>query len=155
MSGVSTWLATILVIAGLLVGGLFIYGVVPREVVKEVTKEVKVPVDKIVEVEKVVNNTVTVEVEVETDYKQKVVDALLTEVSADKALRNCSRTRFASRIYETDEITVKKVYDGFKVTENTDGDLSVSDVNVTLNYDDGKCYRTLTCGLDTEGELVC
>jgi len=100
----------------------------------------------------VITETETIEkaVEVETDFKQKVVDALLSEVTKDKALRKCSGSEF-----DADEITVKKVYDGFSVAENSDGDLSISNVKIKLNYDDGKCYRTLTCGLDSEQELVC
>jgi len=100
----------------------------------------------------VITENITVEktVEVETDYKQQVVDALLSEVAKDKALRKCGNTKF-----DADEISVKKVYDGFSVKENSDGDLSISGVKVKLNYDDGKCYRTLTCGLDSENELVC
>ena len=97
-----------------------------------------------------VEKEVVKEVEVATDFKQKVVDALLSEVAKDKALRKCGNTKF-----DADEISVKKVYDGFSGEENSDGDLSISGVKIKLNYDDGKCYRTLTCGLDSEQELVC
>jgi len=144
MSNSITGLAILLLILGLLVGGSLTYAFIPRTVEKVVEKEVlvdkEVPVETIVEVEKIVT----------TDYKQNVVDALLAEVNADKALRKCGGVK-----YDVEEISVKKVYDGFTVTEDSDGDLSVSDVGIKLNYDDGKCYRTLTCGLDIEGELAC
>jgi len=98
----------------------------------------------------VINNTVTEEIEVTPDYKQKVVDALLSEVSKDRDFRECDEDR-----YKADEISVKRVYDGFVLTEDNEGELSTSDVRVKLNYDDGKCYRTFTCGLDQEQELSC
>ena len=90
------------------------------------------------------------EVEVTPDYKQQVVDALLDEVSKDKSLRYCDDDKYSSS-----EITLKKVYNGFTLTEDSDGDTSISDVQIKLNYDEGKCYRTFVCGLDTENELVC
>ena len=144
MSGISKWLATILVIAGLLVGIFGSYALFPRTITKEVVKTItkEVPVTVPVEVEKIV--------EVSVDYKQNVVDALLAEIRADKDLRKCKGVK-----YDVDEISVKRVYDGFKMTEDSDGDISVSNVKIKLNYDDGKCYNTLTCGLDTENELVC
>jgi len=97
--------------------------------------------------ETVVNETT---IEVETDYKQKVVDALLSEVAKDKAFRKCDGMRF-----DADEITLKKVYPGFTLKENSDEETSISGVKIKLNYDDGKCYRTFTCGLDSEQELSC
>jgi len=100
----------------------------------------------------VINNTETIvqEVEVEPDFKQKVVEALLSEVSKDKDFRECDEERF-----KTEEISVKRVYSGFTLEENSDGDLSISDVQIKLNYDNGECYRTFVCGLDIENELVC
>ena len=97
-----------------------------------------------------VTETVTEEVEVQTDYKQNVVDALLSEVAKDKALRKCDGVK-----YDEEEIAVKKVYPGFVVEENSDEEVTVSGVKIKLNYDDGKCYRTLFCGLDAEEELSC
>jgi len=91
-----------------------------------------------------------VSVVVQRDFKQEVVNALVDEISADKDLRTCSGDK-----YDAEEISVKKVYDGFKFTEDSDGDTSISGVKVKLNYDDGDCYRTLTCGLNAEQELVC
>jgi len=98
----------------------------------------------------VVVKTVNQTVEVPTDFKQSVVDALLSEVETDKSYRTCGSIR-----YNSDEVTVKKVYDGFTVTENTDGELTVSNVKVKLSYDNGKCYRLFTCGLDTDKQLTC
>jgi len=89
-------------------------------------------------------------VEVETDYKQKVVDALLEEASEDKDFRECDDERF-----NIDELSVKRVYDGFVLEQDSEGDTSISDVKVKLNYDNGECYRTFVCGLDAESELVC
>jgi len=100
----------------------------------------------------VITNTVVNEttVEVETDYKQQVVDALLSEVAKDKDFRKCNSQKF-----DADEITLKKVYPGFTLKENNDEETSISGVKIKLNYDDGKCYRTFTCGLDSEQELSC
>ena len=97
--------------------------------------------------ETVVNETT---IEVESDYKQQVVDALLSEVGKDKAFRICNKQK-----YDADEITLKKVYPGFTLKENSDEETSISGVKIKLNYDDGKCYRTFTCGLDSEQELSC
>jgi len=97
------------------------------------------------------NNTVTTKtIEVSPNYKQQVVSALLDEVGKDKSLRYCDDDKYSSS-----EITLKKVYNGFVLEENNDGDFSISNVQIKLNYDDGKCYRTFTCGLDAESELVC
>lgn len=98
------------------------------------------------EVEKVVVE----EVEVETDWKQSVVDKLMEELSSDKTLRKCEGVK-----YDVEEIAVKKVYSGFSVKENNEDEVSVSGVKVKLNYDNGKCYKTLTCGINSEEELVC
>jgi hypothetical protein len=98
----------------------------------------------------VINNTVTEEIEVTPDYKQKVVDALLSEVSKDRDFRECDEDR-----YKADEISVKRVYDGFVLTEDNEDETSISNVSVKLNYDEGDCYRTFTCGLDSEQELSC
>ena len=90
------------------------------------------------------------EIETETDYKQKVVDALLGEVSKDKELRKCGGRKF-----DAEEISVKRIYDGFTLEESSDGDLEISGVKIKLSYDNGDCYKTLTCGLNAENELVC
>ena len=127
------------VVLALLAGGVFSYFLFPQEV----TTEVQVPGP-----ERVVVQNVTVTEEVDVDYKDRVVDKLLLEVAADKDLRKCGGTRF-----DADEISVKKVYDGFVLTENEDGDVSVSDVKVKLNYDDGKCYKTFELSLDSDNEL--
>ena len=94
--------------------------------------------------------TITQEIEVTPDYKQKVVDALISEVSKDRDFRMCDDDKYSS-----DEISVKRVYDGFVLTEDNEDETSISDVRVKLNYDDGKCYRTFTCELDSEEELSC
>jgi len=96
----------------------------------------------------VVNSTV--EVSVPVDYQELVADALMAEVSSDKSFRYCDKD-----LYDLSEITLKKVYDGFQVTENSDGELSVAGVEIKLNYDDGDCYQTFNCGLNTEQELEC
>ena len=70
-----TWLATMLVIVGLLVGGLFTYAVFPREVT--ITKNVEV----IKEVPVVTN--VTVVKEVEKDYRTAAVALCLKEFLKD------------------------------------------------------------------------
>ena len=88
----------VLGIVALLVGGVLGAFLFPQTEVKTETKTQYV--------DRVVNQTV--EVEVPTDYKQDVVDALLAEVSADKDLRKCGSVK-----YDVDEISVKKVYDGF------------------------------------------
>jgi hypothetical protein len=137
-------LAILLGVLGLILGGLIVYAAFPREVIK--TTEIEVPVEKIVKVEKVVNITT----EVSPDYKAEVVAAYLKEAATDKAMRKCD-----GEAYDIDEISVKKVYDGFVVKQNSDGDLSTSDVKFKLNFDDGECYRTVTCGLDAENEIFC
>ena len=94
--------------------------------------------------------TIVDTIEVPVDYKQKVVDALLSEASEDRDFRECNDEKF-----NIDEISVKRVYDGFVLEQDSEGDTSISDVRVKLNYDNGKCYRTFVCGLDTENELIC
>jgi hypothetical protein len=135
-------LAILLVVLGLLLGGILSYAIFPREVVK--TETIEVP--SIVEVEKVVNVTT----EVSPDYKAQVVAAYLEEAATDKALRKCD-----GDAYDIDEISVKRVYEGFVVKQNSDGDISISDVKFKLNFDDGKCYKAVTCGLDAENEIFC
>jgi len=93
---------------------------------------------------------VEVSVEKVIDYKQTVVNALIEELSEDKTLRTCEDIKF-----DADEIAVKRVYDGYTAKENTDGEGTIAGVKIKLNYDDGKCYKTLTCGLDENNELVC
>lgn len=91
-----------------------------------------------------------VEVEVQVDYKDKVVSALVEEIKSDKALRRCDDVKYSS-----EEIEVKKVYSGFVVEEDNEDEVFVSDVRVKLNYDKGKCYRTLICELDSDSNLYC
>jgi len=90
------------------------------------------------------------EVEVAPDYKQKVVNALLEDIKNNSDYRYCDDEK-----YKASEIKVKRIYNGFTLSENSDGDTEISDVQIKLSYDDGKCYRTLTCGLDEENELSC
>jgi hypothetical protein len=98
----------------------------------------------------VVTNTTYVTVPVDTDYKNLVVSALMSEVKADRDYRECG-----GHTYDVGEIAVKKVYPGFVLTENSDEELEVSEVQVKLNYDNGDCYQTFTCSLDSEKELDC
>jgi hypothetical protein len=97
-----------------------------------------------------VQNTTVVKELVTTDYKDLVVKALMKEVAKDNDYRECS-----GHYYDLEEIAVKKVYAGFTLTENSDEDLEISDVQVKLNYDDGDCYKTLTCSLDADKDLSC
>ena len=131
-----TGLAILLLVLGLLVGGL-IGGLAFSKTITKTEIE-KVPVEKLVEKQVPVN------------YKSEVVDALLVELDRDKDYRECEDDR-----YKAEEIVLKKVYDGFVLEENSDGDQEISEVQIKLNYDDGKCYRTFTCGLNSEQELVC
>lgn len=133
-------LAISLLIVGLLLGGIVGHLVYPREVTKETIKEV--PIDKIVEVEKIVEKSI--------NYKQLVVDALVSEIAKDKDLRMCREDKF-----NAEDISVRKISDGFLVTEDINGDLSISNVEVKLLYsdDDGNCYNTLICELNTDNEL--
>ena len=98
----------------------------------------------------VVTNTTLVPVEVDTDYKNLVVEALLKEVKSDKDFRECG-----GHTYDLEEIAVKKVYPGFILEENSEEELSISEVRVKLNYDNGDCYETFTCSLDEEKDLNC
>ena len=136
-----TGLAILLIVLSLLVGGAFVYLAFPREVLKTttITKEVPVEVRVDVPVEKLIT----------LDYKQNAVDALITEIARDKDLRECGNDD-----YDEEEIAVKRIYEGFTLTENDDGDTETSDVRVKLSYDK-ECYRTLTCGLDIENDLSC
>ncbi len=139
-----TGLAILLIVLGLFVGGLIGGLAFTKTETKTITE--KVPVEKIVEVpvEKIVEKQIPV------NYKSEVVDALLVEIDRDKDYRECGDDR-----YKAEEVVLKKVYDGFTLTENSDGDLEISEVQIKLNYDDGKCYRTFTCGLNSELELIC
>src|SRR4030042_1196868 len=96
----------------------------------------------------VVNSTI--EVQVSPDYKAQVTEALMSEIQADKSYRLCDGDK-----YDVDEILLKKVYDGFVLTENSDSDLTISDVKVKLDYDQGDCYKTFTCALDYKNDLTC
>lgn len=131
-------LAILLGIIGLLVGGIFMYAVFPREVT--ITKEV--PVEKVV--------TQEVVKEVIRDYKQEVVDNLLSQVSKDKDFRECQNI-----FYDTDEIVLKKVYNGFVYTALPNGDEKITDVKIALDFDGGKCVKTFTCSLDVDNKLSC
>lgn len=98
----------------------------------------------------VVTEFVDVEVPVAVDYKQLVVSALLEEASSDKDYRKCDRHG-----YDMDEITLKKVYEGFTLVEDGDDDLTISDVSIKLNYDEGDCYKKFVCSLDADNDLEC
>lgn len=131
-------LAILCVVIGLVVGGALIYGFFPR--VETETKTIEVPV------------TVTQEVvkEVIRDYRQLVVDELLVQVGEDKDYRVCQ-----SRSYDADEITLKKVYNGFVYTMLSNGDEKITNVKISLDYDEGNCAKTFTCNLDENNKLSC
>ncbi len=134
------------VTAALILGALVVLGfiVVLAVMPKEQTCPAQLPCPKCEPV------VVTKEVSVATDYKKLVTDAFLLEVAADKDLRVCGGDK-----YDLAEVELKKVYDGFKVVENTDGDQTISDVKVKLDYDGGKCYKTFTCKLEPEQDVYC
>src|SRR3990167_7688207 len=110
-------LAILLIVLGLLIGGLIGGLAFTKTETKTITKEV--PVEKIVEVEKVVEKQIPV------NYKSEVVDALLVEIDRDKDYRQCEDDR-----YKAEEIVLKKVYDGFVLEENSDGDQEISEVQI-------------------------
>lgn len=134
------------IILSLVAGGLISWLAFPQTItqIKEIAKEVKVPYEVAVPYE------VIKEVLVIPDYKQQVTDALISEVSKDKDFRECEDDR-----YDEEEIAVKRIYDGFTLTEDNEDEISISDVRIKLNYDDGKCYRTFVCSLDAEEDLSC
>lgn len=116
-----SWLPWVLLVVGLIVGGLLVYGVAPREVevVKEVDKEVlkyvnvSVPVEVIKEVE--VDKLIPVSVG-GVDYDNEAVVELLKQVDESKglSLEQIKDEAFKeawsekSDIKECDNITFKK-----------------------------------------------
>ena len=136
------------IIGCLLIGGIFGYVIMPTKEVQIASNCPEIPACNPVIVEK--NISVDVPVEIEPDYSAKVVDALIDEVSSDKDFRYCDRHK-----YSADEISVKKVYDGFTYTVDDEDDWEISGVKVKLNYDDGDCYRTFVCELNSEDDFSC
>mgnify|MGYP001198444801 CR=1 FL=1 len=134
--------AIVSVVLALIVGGLISYVAFPQvqTVTNTVTKTIEVP--KEVQVIK--------EVPVAVDYQKEVIDRLIAEIPNDKELRTCSH-----RKYDADEVIVKKVFDGFRLVEDSYGDTSITDVKATLYYNDGECTDDWECKINTRNELIC
>ena len=143
MNETKTSLIILLVVLGLVIGGLLTFALIPRTIVKTEIQEKSVLGPERV-VEKLVN------VEVAPNYKQQVIDALVDDLVSNSDNRYCDGER-----YKASEILIKKIYDGFTLVENSDGDLEISDVQIKLNFDGGECYETLTCSLDADKNLDC
>lgn len=139
-------------IVAIVLGALVLLGVIGLYVRMPETPEIPKCPDLICPEPSITTEEIEVikEVEVTPDYKQKVVDALMEDLKGNSELRYCDDEK-----YKASEIKVKRLYYGYTLTENGDGDTAISDVKIKLNFDDGECYKTLNCGLDTEQELNC
>ena len=135
---------TIAVIA-LLVGGLATYSLFPKTVTVEKEVTIEKPVQVIVE-----KPVIT---EVEKDYAGETTALFLDYLAYDDDFDDylvCDGDR-----YDFDQISVSKVYDGFKITfDNVDDEDRQeaaeykTEVKLRLKYSDpdvrDKCYETLT-----------
>ena len=113
-------LIAVLIIASLLVGGLFTYAAFPKEVSKEVIKEVVKQVPVNVTVEKIV--TVDTSDLLLADAKAE----LLAEIADDRALRVFDDERFS-----VDEISISDVNDVTVVTD----DSNRRDTETTVSFE--------------------
>lgn len=126
-----TLLATILVIASLLIGGIVTYTAFPKETIKEVevVKTVEIPVEVIKEVPVVTE--VTKEV-VAPSLIDKAVDTFMEAVDneEDEAGNNLD----LQEGYDFSDISVSKVYEDYNI--NVDDEVTTIDFKIRLRYDD-------------------
>ena len=160
-------LAFVLVaVVALLVGGIFTYWLFPQTITKEVTKEVQVPVDRIV----YVNQTVKVPVEVikevpvvTTVTKNVPMDFNATYLQPaekdfmDKLVDDDSTMTCAGQVYDDSQIVISKVYDDYSM-KVTDAKLNEYEVafRARVKYLDSdvqeKCTRTFNAVIDYHPE---
>ena len=128
-------LATILVIVGLLVGGIFTYALIPREVTvtKEVTKTV--PVEVIKEVTKEVIKEVNVTKEVPAKgVLDKAIATFMEAVDDEKdEAGNPVDLQFS---YDFADISVDKVSKDYKIVVSDNGDKTIVNFEIRLKYND-------------------
>lgn len=140
----STWIVISCIVA-LIIGGSLTYWIMPEKVNTEIQiKQVPVEVIKEVPIE------VIKEVPVEKDFKKLVTEKLAADLKENSDYRECD-----SDVYRASEVAVYKVYDGFIVNNDNKGDLSITNIEVRLNFDQGECFRTLVCQLNSDEQLSC
>jgi hypothetical protein len=135
------------IICALILGGLLVYGFMPREVVNEV--EVEIPGEVITVIEYV---NQTVETEGEFDFESTYLDAahdeFLDEYEEDSLYLECDGVE-----YDEDEIELKWFKDfGVSVDDDDWEDYSVF-YSVKFKYlddADEKCYQTFDVEVDYE-----
>ena len=122
----------LLVVLSVLFGAVFTYGIFPREVTVE--KEKLVEVIKEVEVVKVVNQTVTEEVEVTRDYANEALQTVLNRIGDEDDFLTCE-----NETYEEDEVRVSKLYEDYElnVIDETDNEYEVT-FKARFVFDEGK-----------------
>jgi len=140
----SYWAGAIL---ALILGGLFVYGFMPREVVNEV--EIEIP-GEIITVIEYVNQTVETEgdFDFESTYLDSAHDEFLDEYDEHSLYLECEGVE-----YDEDEIELKWFKDfGISVEDNDWEDYSVF-YTVKFKYlddADDKCYQTFDVTVDYE-----
>lgn len=141
---ISLWVISAVVVA-LILGGFLVYAFTPEKVRVETKTETE-----IVEVPVEVTKEVIKEVPVERDFKKLVTEKLVADLKENSDYRECDND-----VYRASEVAVFKVYDGFIVNNDNKGDLSITNIEVRLNFDDGECFETLTCQLNSDEQLSC
>lgn len=121
-------MATVLVILGLLVGGIFMYTLFPREVTKEVIKEVQVPGPEVI---KEVTKEVIKEVPAPSELDKAVATFM---IAVDKEEDEAGNDIDLQNGYDFKEISVKDISDEYTVAYSEDK--VVVEFEITLKYKD-------------------
>lgn len=138
---INPWVATITLIAVLLIGGIAGVILFPKTITE--TKTIRVPTEVIVE-KSVPGPEIEVPLDAKTTYLDAAVDDFLSEIEDKERLQSCGKEE-----YDADQIAIKKIYNDWAIafgTDRNDEEQSAVDFTAKLKYLDSdveeKCYKT-------------